>query len=109
MNTNLKVQRAVILAATISTACVSVSSSGAQDSRRATVGGSSGQAVTVTDYFPAGFVADGSASYQGEIQRAVDDAVQTGRAVVFPPLTYRLDSPTGVRIASGLTLMMYGA
>jgi parallel beta-helix repeat protein len=65
--------------------------------------------IIATEYLPAGFLTDGSASYQSALQRAIDDAIRTGRAIVFPPMTYRLDNPSGLQIGSGLTLSMYGA
>src|SRR5262245_61967595 len=81
-----------------------LSVSAAAQERAPLAGGGSGQsAVLVTDYFPAGFVKDGSISYLPAIQLAVDEAARTGRAVMFPPLRYRLDNPAGIRIASGLT------
>jgi len=65
--------------------------------------------LQVTDFLPAGYVVDGSVSYQAAIQKALDVAAQTRRALVFPPMVYRLDDPTGLRVPSGSTLLMHGA
>lgn len=66
-------------------------------------------AVSVLDYLPAGYVTDGSACYQSELQRALDAAAESGQAVVFPPLTYRLEDPAGLRVHSGQVLHLRGA
>lgn len=66
-------------------------------------------AISVSDFLPAGFVTDGSVSYQRAIQKAIDTASQTRRALVFPPMTYLLDDEAGLSLHSGMTLVMYGA
>ncbi len=65
--------------------------------------------VDVATFLPSGFVTDGSRSYMPELQRALDAVRESGGTVVFPPLTYRLDEPTGLRIYSNTTLIMHGA
>ncbi|HID21677.1 MAG TPA: right-handed parallel beta-helix repeat-containing protein, partial [Planctomycetaceae bacterium] len=66
--------------------------------------------VSVTTFLPAGYVTDGSVSYQSALQKALDVALTTERVmVVFPPMTYRLDDPTGLRVHSGTTLLLHGA
>lgn len=65
--------------------------------------------VDVTDYLGEQFVTDGSVSYQGKLQQALDEAARSGRDVVFPPMRYLLDDPQGLRIASGMTLHLRGA
>lgn len=64
--------------------------------------------LSVADFLPKGHVTDGSVSYQGEIQKAIDAAAREGRTLVFPAMTYRLDE-SGLKLASKLTLWMYGA
>lgn len=68
-----------------------------------------GHTVCVTDYFPPGYVRDGSVSYQPRIQAAIDEAARRGAAVVFPPMTYLLDDAAGLRVHSNTTLTMHGA
>jgi parallel beta-helix repeat protein len=67
-----------------------------------------GPVVQVADFLPAGYVTDGSVSYQTDIQSAIDAARARRQNVVFGPLTYRLDDPAGLRIPSGLTLDLRG-
>ncbi len=69
---------------------------------------SSGEVIVVTDFFPAGYVKDGSVGYQKHIQRALDTAVGARRTVIFPPMIYRVNE-SGLRLHSKLTLMMQGA
>lgn len=65
--------------------------------------------VTVaTDFLPAGYVTDGSVSYQKELQAAVDHAASHGGVLVFPAMRYAVDE-TGLQLRSGLTLRMHGA
>lgn len=64
--------------------------------------------LSVADFLPKGHVTDGSVSYQAEIQKAIDSAAREGRTLVFPAMTYRLDE-SGLKLASRLTLWMYGA
>ncbi|MBI3462095.1 MAG: hypothetical protein HY000_03410, partial [Planctomycetes bacterium] len=66
-------------------------------------------AIVVSDFLPAGYVRDGSVSYQAELQAALDAAAGTGRQIVFPPMTYLLNSAAGLRVASDMTLWMHGA
>ncbi len=63
---------------------------------------------SVADYLPADFKRDGSASYQAELQRAIDEAAREGMPLVFPAMTYRLDEK-GLQLRSGSTLWMQGA
>lgn len=65
--------------------------------------------LVVTDFLPPNHVRDGSVSYQASLQRALDAAAESGRPVLFPPMTYLLNDPAGLRLRSGLTLSMYGA
>lgn len=64
--------------------------------------------LSVVDFLPKGHVTDGSVSYQAEIQKAIDAAARAGRTLVFPAMTYRVDE-SGLKLASRLTLWMYGA
>lgn len=64
--------------------------------------------ISVADFLPPGYVADGSISYQAEIQQALDAAVGRGATVLFPPMVYAVDE-TGFRIGSRMTLSLYGA
>jgi parallel beta-helix repeat protein len=65
--------------------------------------------IRVTDFLPEGFVSDGSVSYQTQLQQALDAVPASGGEIVFAPLTYRIDDPSGLRIRSHLTLRMEGA
>lgn len=69
----------------------------------------SAAALVVTDFLPAGYVTDGSVSYQTELQSALDAALTSHQNIVFPPIVYRLDDPQGLRVGSDLTLWMQGA
>jgi hypothetical protein len=69
---------------------------------------SPGDCLSVADFLPKGFVRDGSVSYQKELQKAIEAAAGTGRTLVFPAMTYRLDE-TGLQLRSRLTLSMHGA
>jgi hypothetical protein len=62
--------------------------------------------LNVAAFLPAGYVTDGSISYQAELQKALDAA--EGRTLVFPPLVYRVDE-TGLRLKSRLTPLLHGA
>ncbi|MCA9231328.1 MAG: right-handed parallel beta-helix repeat-containing protein [Planctomycetales bacterium] len=62
----------------------------------------------VTEFLPAGFVRDGSVSYQHEIQRAIDAAAQSGQSLVFPAMTYAA-SEQGWQLRSNLVLNLHGA
>ena len=66
-------------------------------------------ALSVTDFFPQNFLKDGSVSYQTAIQQALDAAKKSHRAVVFPPIIYRLDDVGGVKLSSNQRLYMHGA
>src|SRR5210317_553539 len=66
-------------------------------------------AVSVTDFLPAGYVADGSVNYQPELQAALNAASDSGRNIVFPPIKYLLEDAVGLHIKSGITLWMDGA
>jgi hypothetical protein len=66
------------------------------------------QAVSVSDFLPAGYVKDGSVSYQQALQRGIDRAAELGETVVFPAMTYAVDE-TGLQLHSELTLHMEGA
>ncbi|HOO55717.1 MAG TPA: right-handed parallel beta-helix repeat-containing protein [bacterium] len=68
----------------------------------------SGIYLNVTDYFPDGYVRDGSVNYQNEIQKAVDDAAELNRILKFPPMKYLLNE-SGIHLRSGLTMEMPGA
>jgi Right handed beta helix region len=63
---------------------------------------------SVADYLPADFKRDGSASYQAELQQAIDEAAREGMPLVFPAMTFRLDEK-GLQLRSGSTLWMQGA
>src|SRR6185369_13659949 len=65
-------------------------------------------ALSVAEFLPTGFATDGSVNYQVEIQKAIDAAARDGRALIFPPMIYRLDE-NGVEIHSRMTLILYGA
>jgi parallel beta-helix repeat protein len=65
--------------------------------------------IHVTDFLPAGFVVDGSVSYQTQIQKAIDSADSTGGDIVFAPMIYLLSDPAGLSLRSNLTLRMEGA
>lgn len=65
--------------------------------------------VVVTDFLPRDFVTDGSISYQPLLQKALDEAAQTKRNIIFPPIVYRLDNPAGLRLHSNTTLRLHGA
>jgi parallel beta-helix repeat protein len=65
--------------------------------------------LIVTDYLPRDFVTDGSISYQPLLQKALDEAAKSKRNIIFPPIVYRLDNPTGLRLHSSMTLHMHGA
>lgn len=69
----------------------------------------SADSIVATGFLPAGYVQDGSVSYQTELQAALDTAAKSGRQIVFPPMTYLLKSAGGLRIASEMTLWMHGA
>jgi parallel beta-helix repeat protein len=64
-------------------------------------------AVHVADFLPSGHATNASVSYQSQIQRALDSAA--GRHIVFPPMTYLIDDPQGLRIRSGTVLWLEGA
>lgn len=64
--------------------------------------------LCVSDFLPAGYVKDGSASYQAEIQKAIDAAAHDGGAIVFPPMVYRIDE-AGLQVHSRMTFRMHGA
>jgi hypothetical protein len=64
--------------------------------------------LSVADFLPRGYVTDGSVSYQKEVQQAIDAAARTGRALAFPPMTYRLDE-SGLQLHSHSTLWLHGA
>lgn len=64
--------------------------------------------LSVVEFLPENYVRDGSVSYHTQIQNAIDAAAKTGRTLVFPPMTYRVDE-SGLRLHSELTLWMYGA
>ncbi|MCA9112121.1 MAG: right-handed parallel beta-helix repeat-containing protein [Planctomycetaceae bacterium] len=65
--------------------------------------------IDVTSHLPAGYVRDGSICYQPQLQMALEAAEESGRNVVFPPITYQLNDPAGLRVHSGLTLDLRGA
>jgi parallel beta-helix repeat protein len=65
--------------------------------------------LVVTDFLPDGYVTDGTACYQPQLQQALDAAAKENRVVAFPPGVYRLDDPAGLRIQSGQTLQLHGA
>ncbi|MEZ6050680.1 MAG: hypothetical protein R3C02_04700 [Planctomycetaceae bacterium] len=65
--------------------------------------------IDVTSHLPAGYVRDGSICYQPQLQMALEAAEESGRNVVFPPITYQLNDPAGLRVHSGLTLDLQGA
>tara|TARA_R110002049_G_scaffold47902_1_gene138402 strand:+ start:103694 stop:104947 length:1254 start_codon:yes stop_codon:yes gene_type:complete len=64
--------------------------------------------VHVQSYLPAGYVLDGSISYQKEIQQAIDAAGKNSE-VVFEPMSYLIDAPEGLRVHSNQTFRMDGA
>jgi len=66
-------------------------------------------AVRVTDFLPDGHVTDGSVSYQAQLQQAINAAAGDGGTVVFPPMTYLIDDAAGLKLSSGLTLILDGA
>ncbi|HTU24026.1 MAG TPA: hypothetical protein VMF30_01435, partial [Pirellulales bacterium] len=63
---------------------------------------------SVAEFLPAGFVRDGSKSYQAELQRAIDEAAAAGLPLVFPAATYKIDE-RGLQLRSGSTLWMQAA
>ncbi|MEI7684188.1 MAG: hypothetical protein WCL32_04120 [Planctomycetota bacterium] len=65
-------------------------------------------ALSATEFLTAGYVKDGSVSYQRELQQAIDAAASSGRTLVFPGMIYRLDE-TGLALRSNLTLALEGA
>lgn len=65
--------------------------------------------IQVTDFLPDGYVTDGSVSYQGQIQKAIDSAAATGSTIAFAPMIYRISDPVGLQLHSHLTLRMDGA
>lgn len=67
-----------------------------------------GQTVSVADFLPADYARDGSVSYQREIQRAIDEAAETGQTLVFPAIVYAVDE-NGWQLRSGSRLRMDGA
>lgn len=69
--------------------------------------GDSGR-LSVAEFLPAGYVMDGSVSYQAELQAAIDAAAEQRRTLVFPPMIYRIDE-SGLRLRSHSILRMQGA
>lgn len=67
-----------------------------------------GQTVSLAEYLPENYARDGSASYQKEIQRAIDEAAESGRTLEFVPIVYAVDEH-GWRLPSGAKLRMHGA
>lgn len=67
------------------------------------------ETVSVTGFLPEGYAADGSVSYQAELQEALDAAAESGQNVLFAPMTYLLDDARGLRVKSGMALHMEGA
>ncbi len=63
---------------------------------------------SVADYLPADFARDGSVVYRDEIQRAIDEAAESGRTLVFPSITYAADE-RGWQLHGGSRLRMTGA
>lgn len=67
------------------------------------------QPIQVSEFLPDGFAADGSVSYQSQLQRAIDAAAEAGGEIIFAPIVYRIDDPAGLQLQSNLTLRMEGA
>ena len=67
-----------------------------------------GQIVSVADFLPADYARDGSASYQREIQRAIDEAAKAGATLVFSGMVYAVNE-NGWQLRSGSRLHMEGA
>ena len=64
--------------------------------------------VSAADLLPDGFVVDGSVSYMAEFQQGLDRATASGGVVTFPPGTFLLDEPAGLRVPSSTILVMRG-
>ena len=62
--------------------------------------------VLVERYLPEGYRLDGTVSYQAALQSAL--GAGRGGVVAFPPGTYLLDNPAGLRVFSGTTLRLEG-
>ncbi len=65
--------------------------------------------VLATRFLPEGYVTDGSVSYQGQLQKALDAAAGAHQVLVFPPMTYLLEDESGLTVHSGTTLFLHGA
>ena len=65
--------------------------------------------IDVSDFLPSGFPTDGSQSYMPQLQQALDALRGSGGTITFPPITYLLDDPTGLRVYSNTVLLMHGA
>ena len=64
--------------------------------------------LSVAAFLPNQFVRDGSVSYHGELQRAIDTAAASGQTLRFPAMIYAVDQ-TGLKLHSGMTIDMRGA
>ncbi len=64
--------------------------------------------MSIAEFLPAGYIRDGSVSYQKEIQNAIDEAARKAGVLVFPAMTYAVDE-TGWQLRSDVTLKMSGA
>ncbi|MCA9041504.1 MAG: right-handed parallel beta-helix repeat-containing protein [Planctomycetaceae bacterium] len=63
----------------------------------------------MTDFFPDGYVSDGSISYQTQLQEALDAAGEGGKRIVFPAMIYLITDEAGLKVHSGQTLVLDGA
>ena len=61
--------------------------------------------LSVAAFLPHQFVRDGSVSYHGELQRAIDTAAASGQTLRFPAMIYAVDQ-TGLKLHSGMTIDM---
>src|SRR5688572_4931481 len=64
--------------------------------------------LELAEFLPAGYVTDGSVSYQREVQQAIDAAAAGQRRLILPPMKYLVDEQ-GWQLRSGLCLEMHGA
>ncbi|WP_144034184.1 hypothetical protein [Sphingomonas sp. IBVSS2] len=64
--------------------------------------------LSMADFLPVGYMADGSVDYTGEIQAAIDAAIASHRALLVPAGTFGVRG-SGLFIADGIRLSGQGA